>query len=193
MTLGRPSALLLSILLTTFTGCAYGDVNGSRGTDTSSRDESQPAPSSNGGTSGSSSNVSGPADYDAMFDAPADPTTTEGSILGLWAGRTYSGESRIKITEDKVVIAMKCGDAPANGLEVGALVTEDQIKILASKSATSNPYGCGIKVSPTVIKRCTSSSPYGCFAIEDSTLSFSDVHLFTGDSSALADYTKLSD
>lgn len=195
MTLGRPSLFLLSVLFITFTGCAYGDVSGSRGSDTL-RDPSQTEPTpSAGGTTGDTSGPSGsgPTDYDAMFDAPADPTTTEGSILGLWAGKTYSGESRVKITEKKVVIAMKCGGGPATGLEVGALVTEDQIKILASKSVTSSSYGCGIRVSPTVIKRCNYETVYDCFTIQDSTLRFSGAYLFSGDSSTMDDYTKLSD
>jgi hypothetical protein len=196
MTLGRPSLSLLSILLITFTGCAYGDVAGGRVTDAPAREESQPTAGSGGtgdtGGSSDTSKPSGPTDYDALFDAPADPTTTDDVVTGLWAGKTYYGESRIQITEDKVVIAMKCGTSPANGLEVGALVTANQVKILASKSSTGT-YGCSIKVSPIVIKRCSVSTSYDCFTISGSTLTFSGEPLFTGDSSSQGDYTKLSD
>ena len=205
MILGRPSLSSVASILLAFTaaGCAFGDVSGT-GSREPNRDpgvdSSSNTPTDSGATNTSNEKVpapedDGPVDYDALFDAPADPTTTDGLLTGVWAGSNSYGESRLKITSKKVWIAMKCGESPANGMEVGALVTANGIKLLASKSVGggSSSY-CGIKVSPVEIPRCEGESRYSCFDVEGTTLTFHGAALFDSySSSSYASYTKLSD
>jgi hypothetical protein len=198
MTLGRPSLLLVSLSL--FTGCASGEVAGTGTPNRTFEDSNPSSPSNNGGTGGSggssepAAEEDGPIDYDALFDAPADPTTTDDLVTGLWAGTTYSGEVRLKITASKVVIAMKCGSSPAEGMDVGAVITSSKMKMLASKSIGTLGY-CGIKVTPVEIPRCVDDYDYECFSISGTTLKFVGAALFTGGSSSSSSerYTKLSD
>jgi hypothetical protein len=134
----------------------------------------------------------GPTDYEALFDAPGDPTTTDDLVTGVWAGKTSYADVRLKLTANRIIVALKCDGAQATGLEFGAIVTSTQLKVLASKSVDG--YYCGINVSPTVIRRCTTSFAYDCFDVSGTTLRFNDAELFTSyGSSANMSYTKLSD
>lgn len=200
MTLGPSSILSLCIASTLLAvGCANGDVTGTGSPNRSLEDPSR-IPAADDGTQSGSSGTSesppaddGPIDYDALFDAPADPSTTDDLVTGLWAGTTYDGEVRVKITAGKVVIAIKCGSSPAEGMDVGAVITPTKMKMLASKSVGGYP--CGIKVTPVEIPMCTSQDYYDCFDISGTTLTFSGKALFsstTGGSSSQT-YTKLSD
>lgn len=199
MTLGPSSLSLLSVLV--LSGCAFGDVSGTghREPDTNRSPNASSPPATSGdsndsnGTSSALPEDSGPIDYDALFDAPADPTTTDGLVTGLWAGKTTYAESRLLLRANKVVIALKCGESPATGMEVGAVVTSNQIKILASKTVGSSTF-CEIKVSPIAIPRCTTNDTYDCFELTDGTLYFSNKALFSSYSSTTySTYTKLSD
>lgn len=209
MTLGRPSLPLSSVgfILLAFTalsGCAFGDVSGTGGRDPARDPNIESSSGTASGTGGTTApnekpaapEEDGPVDYDALFDAPADPTTTDGVLTGVWAGSSSYGESRLKITSKKVWIAMKCGESPANGMEVGAVVAAHSMKLLASKSAGggASTY-CGIKVSPHEIPACEGESGgYACFRVTGTTLSFHGVSLFDSyGSSNYESYTKLSD
>lgn len=183
-------------------GCAFGDVSGTGNRDTGSSSGSTesnqpsstvPESGSRGSTETPAAEDEGPVDYDALFDAPADPTTTDDLVTGLWAGKTPYAETRLRLRASKVVIAAKCGESAATGMEVGAVVTDDQVKILASKTVGSGTY-CEIKVSPVAIPRCSAAKGYDCFEVTGTTLSFSGKALFTSYSSTnYGSYTKLSD
>jgi hypothetical protein len=200
MTLGQSSpslffvALTFTIISSALPGCAFGEVTGtgdSRNPDRSSFDTQQPAPAGGSTTEPSTSEPAG-ASYDALFDAPENPTATDDVITGLWAGTTSYGEVRLKLSADKVVIAIKCGDSPATGMEVGALITSTKLKILASKNVTSGS-SCGIKVTPVEIPRCNYSN-YDCFDLDGTMLTFGSTTLFTTNGSSYqSKYTKLSD
>lgn len=203
MTLGQ-SSLLFFWSLTLLAGCAFGDVTGTGARDPDRgglSDPDQPtgtggaSAGASGGTTQPASEEAGPTDYEALFDAPADPTTTDDLVTGVWAGKTYYADVRLKLTANKIVIATKCDGYPASGIEFGAVVTSTQIKVLASKSSDGPSYGCGIKVSPMAIPRCTTDARYDCFEVSGTTLIFSNVVLFTSDSStsSQSSYTKLSD
>jgi hypothetical protein len=195
MTLG-PSSSCFFVTLTLLSGCAFGDVSGT-GSGRSDFDRSaDPSdsnpPTSAGGTTPAPASESGPTDYEALFDAPGDPTTTDDLVTGVWAGKTSYADVRLKLTANRIIVALKCDGAQATGLEFGAIVTSTQLKVLASKSVDG--YYCGINVSPTVIRRCTTSSAYDCFDVSGTTLRFNDAELFTSyGSSANMSYTKLSD
>lgn len=179
-------------------GCAF-DVagTGNRNPERSGFDDSNPS-ATTGGTGNTSTPAESPpaapapTDYEALFDAPADPTTTDDVVTGLWAGKSSYGETRIKITSNMIVIAMKCGSSPAVGMDVGAVVSASQLKVLATKSV-SGSYDCVIKVSPLVIPRCSDSSRYDCFQVSGTTLYFSGDSPFTSYGSVERTYTKLSD
>lgn len=195
MTLGRPSLAVLSLLFFSV-GCASGEVTGT-GTPSRGFDDRDPtAPSDNGAAAGSGETSQptdeGPTDYEALFDAPADPSTTDDLVTGLWAGTTYYGEVRLKITGDKIVVALKCGSSPAEGIEVGSVVTPNKIRILASKSIGAGY--CALKVTPMELPRCSSDVYYDCFQVSGTALSFAGKPLFTGGGGSSSDkYTKLSD
>lgn len=202
MTLGQTSSLLLLSSLTLLAGCAFGDVSGTGTRDPDRSSFSNPdEPTNTGGTSQTGgptepAAVEGPVDYEALFDAPADPTTTDDLVTGVWAGKTYYADVRLKITANKIIIATKCDGYSASGIEFGAVVTETQIKVLASKSTDGSGYGCGIKVSPMVIQRCASDSDSDCFDVAGVSLVFEYASLFTSDSGSTSSrsvYTKLSD
>jgi hypothetical protein len=195
MTLG-PSSTFFFVILTSLAGCAFGDVSGT-GSPRSDFDRNEAPSDSNppattGGTTQAPAAEEGPVDYEALFDAPADPTTTDDSVTGVWAGKSYYADVRLKLTANKIVIAMKCDGSPAVGIEFGAIVSSSQMKVLASKSIGSGY--CEIEVSPTVLRACTSTSDDDCFDVTGTTLRFKNAALFTSyGSTANAGYTKLSD
>jgi hypothetical protein len=178
----------------TITGCSFdvagtgGSPNPDRGS-TETTGPTQPAPAA--------APEEVPIDYEALFDAPADPTTTDDLVTGLWAGKTYYADARLKLSSDKIVIALKCDGYGATGIEIGAVVTEDKIRVLATKSndGMATGYGCSIKVSPTVIPRCSETERDYCFEVLGTTLTFRGTALFTTTSSGstYTSYTKLSD
>jgi hypothetical protein len=89
---------------------------------------------------------------------------------------------------------VKCGSQPAAGLEVSAQVSYSNIKILASKLVGSEASSCGIKVTPIAIPKCTETKDIGCFTLQDSTLQFVGVWLFSSGGHGPEDnFTKLSD
>ena len=147
---------------------------------------------------GTAAPPAGPSAYDPLFDAPTTTTTTPGSISGLWAGSTHSGDVRLKVSSGSLLIAIRCGNSPAVGLEVTAQVTASAIRVLASKSAGPTA-GCGVNVTPQTIPRCTPTSSsgapgIGCFDVTGTTLSFEGIWLFSsGGSGPPSDFTKLSD
>jgi hypothetical protein len=198
MTLG-PSSLLSLAVIFSLGGCAFGEVTGTGDATRGSDRSTVPTDSNQGTSSGSTATEpageqnAGPTDYDALFDAPADPSTTDDLVTGLWAGTTSSGEVRLKLTATKVVIAIKCGDSPATGMEVGAVITSSKLKILASKSVSGGSGYCGIKVTPLEIPRCTGTN-YDCFEVSGTKLEFGSTTLFTSNGSSYqSSYTKLSD
>lgn len=197
MTLG-PSSIFSIAFILLLTGCAFGEVTGTGGAGRGASGDGSDVPTSNGGTSGSGDTSQSPADenapvdYEALFDAPADPTTTDDLVTGIWAGTTYYGEVRLKITASKITIAIKCGTSPAEGMDVGSVVSANKMRVLASKSVGSQGY-CGLKVTPVEIPRCTSDVYYDCFDVTGTTLRFAGTTLFTGGGSSSEKYTKLSD
>src|SRR5690606_717465 len=97
---------------------------------------------SGGGSSSSSAEAS---KYDALFDAPADATTTEDSLSGVWAGTSSDSRDdlRLEMRSDKLTIAVRCGTAATAGLEVAAKVSPSSIRVLASEGSTKGGPGKG--------------------------------------------------
>ena len=156
-----------------------------------------------GGTTseeGSSSSSVEASEYDALFDAPADATTTDDALHGVWAGTTFNtrDDLRLGIRSDKLTIAIRCGSAATVGLEVTAKVSPSSIRVLASKSAAKRVPGkagnCGIDVRPVTIPRCDETRDIECFNLSGTALSFVGVWLFEVDNfGPNDDFTKLSD
>jgi hypothetical protein len=194
-----PALFLLSTAACTSSTTGTGDGRPTDGTtpnNPSNGDQPNITQSGGTGTSGGSEGANGEENssggYDALFDAPPDPTTTENTLSGLWAGSTYYADVRIQISASSVVIALKCGTDPAIGLDIGAQVTANTIKLLATKTIGQAGTPCSMKVSPRVIPRCGTSDPGGCFDLEGTTLKFS-TELFESVSPPRGEFTKLSD
>lgn len=146
------------------------------------------------GNTGTSSGSAGPSPYDSLFDAPANTTSTPGSVYGLWAGTKNSADVRVQLSSTKITIAVRCAGRSTYGVDVAGQVSSTNIKIIASKLAGTEFDSCGVKVTPVSIPVCKTTDQIGCFTIEDSTLSFVGVWLFSsGGYGPDPDFTKLSD
>lgn len=194
----RNHSLLFVLASSLVIGCASGSVAGT-GSSEPDRGTAPNEPSTTSGSGGSKvaggSETAAPEDevtsFDALFDEPTNSNITPNVITGLWAGTTYSADIRLKITTSKILIAAKCGDTPATGIEVGANVSFNSIKVLASKSAGSGY--CSIKVVPVGIPNCSSGGTYECFSIDDTEMNIAGTLFTVSGASHSRDFTKLSD
>ncbi|AKV01853.1 hypothetical protein AKJ09_08516 [Labilithrix luteola] len=151
-----------------------------------------PPPSSD--SNGTTTDDSQPSEYDALFGPPEVSSLTDDSLFGLWAGATLHSEVRVAFARDTIVIAQKCGSAPAVGLSVAATVTANAIKLLESKSLKNEWEPCSLKVSPIQIPACAAIGDIGCFTLTGSVLDVSGVALFKSEGYAPnSTFTKLSD
>lgn len=169
--------LLLSITACSGTGVGTGTgTSGSSGSSSSTTDTG--GTTSSGGTDTSTPDTSA---YDALFDAPASTTTTDGAVTGVWAGTLGQYDDvRLQISAGTVRIAMRCdGKTGTSGMDVPALVTSSEIKILASKSFGQAFTTCSMSTAPQDIPACSSANDIGCFTLAGTSLDFVGVALFT--------------
>jgi len=202
----KPFLVAVALLASPLTACTSDVIGEGDGEgDGTGRKSGFDAPQADGGTmsgGGSSSSSAEGSKYDALFDAPADATTTEDSLSGVWAGTSFDSREdlRLEMRSDKLTIAVRCGDATTVGLEVSAKVSPSSIRILASESATkrssekTRAVNCALQVRPATIPRCDETRDIECFTLSGTTLSFVGVWLFELDGyGPNDDFTKLSD